>query len=358
MKIYFDPNINVLSLYVVSFLSLLFELTCTSSVVFPASSCFFLAISACPSHKGRDRGATSAQRASGREATTHLKRLLRPVLLRRTADALAKALPPRTDIVVFCRLSPQQQELYRELAAATPHGRNDLEEEEVDEEDEENENIQRNGRRNNHSSIASRTATTLAVTYADECEPATMATHSNSGAIFDPLVAIHAMRMVCNHPSLLPSNAAEVLRHGGDGVSSKSSGKTSGPSSGSAATAVGRTMNRLAAASGAGARAEEAPLLDVSASGKLQVLEALLLSIYNPKPSSHSAPTSSSSSSSSTVPSTERVVVVSNFTTTLDLIGQLAARHQWPTLRIDGQTPPDQRQGFVDRFNRHQVSLR
>jgi SNF2 family DNA or RNA helicase len=274
--------------------------------------------------KGRDRGATSAQRASGRAATTRVKRLLRPVLLRRTADALAKALPPRTDIVVFCRLSPAQQELYAQLAAATPHGKNCLEDEE-----EETENSNSDYHSSNSSSIASRAAKMLAVTYADEGEPAEHNSLSG-GAILD-------------HPSLLPSNATGIVTKSGSGGARRS---TITAARGSGAAAGGAT-NRFAMVAGARAREEEAPPLDVSASGKLQVLEALLVSIYNP---------GLISSSSSNLSATERVVVVSNFTSTLDLISQMAAKHQWPSLRIDGQTPPDQRQGFVDRFNRQQVS--
>jgi len=266
-----------------------------------------------------------------------VKRLLRPVLLRRTADALAKALPPRTDIVVFCRLSPAQQELYAQLAAATPHGKNCLEDEE-----EETENSNSDYHSSNSSSIASRAAKMLAVTYADEGEPAEHNSLSG-GAILDPLVAIHAMRMVCNHPSLLPSNATGIVTKSGSGGARRS---TITAARGSGAAAGGAT-NRFAMVAGARAREEEAPPLDVSASGKLQVLEALLVSIYNP---------GLISSSSSNLSATERVVVVSNFTSTLDLISQMAAKHQWPSLRIDGQTPPDQRQGFVDRFNRQQVS--
>lgn len=49
----------------------------------------------------------------------------------------------------------------------------------------------------------------------------------------------------------------------------------------------------------------------------------------------------------------EKIVVVSNFTTTLDDIEALAKSRSWGTiLRLDGKVPVDQRQSLVNRFNR------
>ncbi len=49
----------------------------------------------------------------------------------------------------------------------------------------------------------------------------------------------------------------------------------------------------------------------------------------------------------------EKLVVVSNFTSTLDQVQSLAAMRGWgDVLRIDGQVPVDRRQGLVDAFNR------
>jgi DNA repair and recombination protein RAD54B len=51
--------------------------------------------------------------------------------------------------------------------------------------------------------------------------------------------------------------------------------------------------------------------------------------------------------------SSEKVVVVSNFTSTLDQVESLAGLRVWgETLRIDGQVPVDKRQSLVDAFNR------
>lgn len=47
----------------------------------------------------------------------------------------------------------------------------------------------------------------------------------------------------------------------------------------------------------------------------------------------------------------ERVVLVSNYTRTLDMLGHMARLAGWPALRLDGTTSGAARQGLVDRFN-------
>lgn len=48
----------------------------------------------------------------------------------------------------------------------------------------------------------------------------------------------------------------------------------------------------------------------------------------------------------------EKIVIVSNFTSPLDLLSSMAANNQWKTYRVDGQVPTDKRQLFIDSFNR------
>lgn len=48
----------------------------------------------------------------------------------------------------------------------------------------------------------------------------------------------------------------------------------------------------------------------------------------------------------------EKVVVVSNWTSTLDIIQELLGRMKYPYLRLDGSTAQKTRQGLVDQFNR------
>jgi DNA repair and recombination protein RAD54B len=49
---------------------------------------------------------------------------------------------------------------------------------------------------------------------------------------------------------------------------------------------------------------------------------------------------------------TEKVVVVSNWTSTLNVIQELCKTRKYPFHRLDGSTPQKQRQELVDAFNR------
>ncbi len=71
-------------------------------------------------------------------------------------------------------------------------------------------------------------------------------------------------------------------------------------------------------------------------SGKLRVLDQLL----------HNLHTTTS----------EKIVLVSNYTSTLDLIGVLLTSLSYPFLRLDGSTPSSKRQTLVDEFNRTPAS--
>lgn len=72
--------------------------------------------------------------------------------------------------------------------------------------------------------------------------------------------------------------------------------------------------------------------LNFSGSGKLRVLDNLL----------HNLRTLTQ----------EKVVLVSHYTTTLDVIGQLLTTLGYSFLRLDGTVPTGKRQGLVDKFNR------
>ncbi|XP_069456727.1 DNA repair and recombination protein RAD54B isoform X2 [Ovis canadensis] len=67
-------------------------------------------------------------------------------------------------------------------------------------------------------------------------------------------------------------------------------------------------------------------------SGKLQVLSKLLAVILELRPA-------------------EKVVLVSNYTRTLDILQEVCKRHGYAYTRLDGQTPISQRQKIVDGFN-------
>ncbi|WFD43583.1 helicase [Malassezia psittaci] len=68
-------------------------------------------------------------------------------------------------------------------------------------------------------------------------------------------------------------------------------------------------------------------------SGKLAVLHALLKTIRNT--------------------TKDRVIIVSNFTATLDLLQRYCQDQRYPTLRLDGKTKQEARAKLVSQFNRH-----
>ncbi|KAK5161126.1 helicase [Recurvomyces mirabilis] len=72
------------------------------------------------------------------------------------------------------------------------------------------------------------------------------------------------------------------------------------------------------------------------ASGKLQVLDSLLHRIRTD--------------------TEEKVVIVSNYTSTMDILANLLGSLSYTYLRLDGSTPPAKRQALVDRFNRSSAS--
>ncbi|KDN40884.1 hypothetical protein K437DRAFT_275613 [Tilletiaria anomala UBC 951] len=75
---------------------------------------------------------------------------------------------------------------------------------------------------------------------------------------------------------------------------------------------------------------------DANVSGKLTTLDRLLKAIHKT--------------------TDDKVVVVSNFTSTLDIIEFLCERRGWPLLRLDGKTKTETRQELVNEFNRSPAS--
>ncbi|KAK3828191.1 MAG: SNF2 family N-terminal domain-containing protein [Benniella sp.] len=125
------------------------------------------------------------------------------------------------------------------------------------------------------------------------------------------LACITALRKLCNSPKLILERA-EVSRFQGNGS------EISNSCDGEAAQAG---INNIALFLS----------LCCLAIGKLSFVEALLHSIHGN--------------------TSERVVLVSNFTQTLDLLEDLCIRQQYGFFRLDGSTPTQKRQEYVDKFN-------
>ncbi|KAK2733621.1 helicase [Onygenales sp. PD_40] len=76
--------------------------------------------------------------------------------------------------------------------------------------------------------------------------------------------------------------------------------------------------------------------LSPGSSGKIRVLDQLLYNLRNT--------------------TSEKIVLISNYTSTLDLLSALLTSLSLPFLRLDGSTPAVKRQGLVDDFNRSSSS--
>ncbi|TKA80875.1 hypothetical protein B0A49_00826, partial [Cryomyces minteri] len=200
-----------------------------------------------PIVKGRQPEATTKDKEKGEARFQELTSLTDMFILRRTADILAKYLPPKTEYVLFCRPTTVQASVYRSVLSSPVFG---------------------------------------AVLRSSEAS----------------LQLINILKKVCNSPNLLSNRTDEDKENSN------------------------QTIKTLLA--------DIPPMLLKSpgASGKLQVLDSLL----------HHLRTTTQ----------EKVVLVSNYTSTLDILGNLLSSLSYKWLRLDGSTPPNKRQDLVDKFNR------
>ena len=70
-----------------------------------------------PIEKGNEKGCSEAERLLSEQRMAELHRQTAQFVLRRTSSVVAKFLPPKTSYTVFCRPSPLQAALYRQLVA-------------------------------------------------------------------------------------------------------------------------------------------------------------------------------------------------------------------------------------------------
>lgn len=202
-----------------------------------------------PIIKSRQPGASAKDLEKGEARAQELADRTGQFILRRTAEILAKYLPPKTEYVLFCRPTAAQASVYRSVLSSPVFG-------------------------------------------------------AVLGNADSALQLINVLKKVCNSPSLLNKSGSEE----------------------SANQAVATIL------SGIPSNLLNSP----GASAKLQVLDSLL----------HQLRTTTS----------EKLVLVSNYTSTLDILGQLLTSLEYNFLRLDGSTPAAKRQGLVDKFNRTSAS--
>lgn len=199
-----------------------------------------------PIVRSRQPDATRKDIEKGEARNEELRELTSKFILRRTADILAKYLPPKTEYVLFCNPTPTQANIYRNVLAS----------------------------------------------------PMFQCAIGNSESA---LQLITVLKKLCNSPSLL---------------SSKNDASTSD------------TITALLSSLPPNLIRHFSP----SSSAKVRVLDQLL----------HNLRTSTS----------EKIVLVSNYTSTLDLLATLLSSLSLPFLRLDGSTPTQKRQSLVEDFNR------
>ena len=289
-----------------------------------------------PVLRGREPDATDAEAAEGRRVASELASTVDSFVLRRTNALLSGHLPPKTVAVVCCRPSPLQTALYGHLV---------------------------------RSRAARRAAQAAAREAADALDGAEGEgaggkkrggdPAGNKGAV---LAALGALKAVCNHPRLLYDELTSAARGGGAGGRGGARGGKPAPG----------TLAAFAAAAlrggGKGAKGAKGPGAHRADEGRADgVCSDILSSLIPPgtfddgRPGRGKPPDGWWRHGSKLAllerllyrlrtRTTDRVVVVSNYTRVLDLCAELCRTHRWPNVRLDGSTGPSKRQTLVDRF--------
>ncbi|EDO39293.1 predicted protein [Nematostella vectensis] len=208
-----------------------------------------------PIVNGQQPGATSEDKLLGQTRASELNRLTRLFFLRRTSEINEKYLPPKVEMVVFCRPAHLQVTLYRHL---------------------------------------------LTSRFLRGCLRASCPSSTH-------LECIGALKKLCNHPTLLYSASQGANTLGDEDQVSLYDG-----------------LLKLFP------ECNDASELSIAQSGKLTVLNSMLEEIHC---------------------TGERVVLVSNYSQTLDILQKLCTVKKYRYLRLDGSTPTAKRQSLVERFN-------
>ncbi|KAL7750806.1 helicase [Sorochytrium milnesiophthora] len=258
-----------------------------------------------PIVRGRQSGASAAERELGETRSEELSRLTGMFVLRRTAEINVKYLPKKTEDVVFCRLSELQLSVYRALLA---------------------------------SPFFRKTYNLSTATYADA---------EASGQ--NVLVCITLLKKLCNAAELLFAEDGDSLKADDSQSKSPTATKRKREEDGDASDAsdmeaeydfIDRSLSR-------GILDEALKLAKVKVSkkkclqdesGKIAFLRSLVNAVF--------------------ATSDEKVVVVSNFTQTLDILSRFFKEQAIECYRLDGSTPSGKRQKLVDDFNKPTNAVR
>ncbi|KAF3926902.1 hypothetical protein ABW20_dc0105328 [Dactylellina cionopaga] len=201
-----------------------------------------------PIVKSQQPEASKAAKELGNARKEELVKLTNLFVLRRTAQILSKYLPPKTDVVLFCRPTKIQLELYQAIL---------------------------------NTNVAKR----------------------QMGNMETALQLITLLKKVCNSTALLKKPLDKKQEESKFSKSLLEEVRNAGSS-----------------------------LVTHNSSGKLKVLEKILVALKET--------------------TKEKVVLVSNYTSTLDVLEKMLNSKGYHHLRLDGKTPTNKRQDLVDKFNR------
>jgi DNA repair and recombination RAD54-like protein len=159
--------------------------------------------------------------------------------------------------------------------------------------------------------------------------------HVMDGKQVNCLGSIQMLMKLCNHPSLI---AEEDPAHGSQQTGRRAGAKqvkyTDGDEPTSAAAPGADGIARfLPYSSGGGGRGRDMGPVNPHWSGKMFVLYRLMKEMRKPGNGG------------------DKIVIVSNYTQTLDFIGRMCRENSWGFCRLDGSVTMKKRQKMVDEFN-------
>ena len=243
-----------------------------------------------PILNGREPDATANARSKGEERSAELSDLVNTFILRRTNTLNAKFLPPKLMTIVCVNLTKLQKDLYAHFLT--------------------NKDVQRDNDR------------------------------EDGGSLVKVLPYLNELRKLCNHPKIvydgararMQSRSKEQDDHAGFGADAM---ELFAPYEATLQAAGGfnRSSSRLNPRGGAPKKVEQlgGEHSWIELSGKFAVLARMLAEMRRT--------------------GDDRIVVVSNFTQTLDVITQLCKDNGYPYVRLDGSVSLKKRKKMVDEFN-------
>jgi DNA repair and recombination RAD54-like protein len=164
--------------------------------------------------------------------------------------------------------------------------------------------------------------------------------HVMEGKQVNCLGSIQMLMKLCNHPSLV---AEDDKKYGGQQQTGRRAGKqqvkyTDGDETTSAAPGADGIAKFLPFSTGGGGRGNMGPV-HPEWSGKMFLLFRLMKEMRRPGNGN------------------DKIVIISNYTQTLDLIGRMCRESSWGFCRLDGSITMKKRQKMVDEFNEPSSSL-